>query len=573
MVKKLFFLWALNFFLAFALAVASQSQYYSDLGNITSDLASYSCWPSGCIAYVNLTINSTGTYFGNLSNLSLNNTAEASGITYKIDWYNGSTWVNQSENNTWVNGPGNNFNLTATIHEFRINITLPNALSTKWNVSFNVEGTDYVLNPYLDSINLTSPANYNITTVQTPSFNFTLYSHNSTTQTCTLYMRINDAGSWTSYGSNSSTINGTLKMITASSLSEGNYTWKITCNTSGDSGSQWIYIDDNTAPTVSDPSESASSSTVTITWTTSEAANSTINYGKTYSLGNRSYDGSFTTSHSMELSDLSYSTTYYYNVTNCDQYGNCKTSGTHSFATSADTDSTTTSSSTPPTSSKSKTWTTISSGATGTWILNDKNLGIKQINVTVSNLSTNAKLTVSKYSALPSQVSVAKSGKIYRYLRIEATNLNQKLNLANILLQVEKSWVQNNSLTKQDISLYKFDNSSEEWKKITTSLESEDATYYYFGAELTSFSYFTIVGEVTSLTTQNSTAPSSTTSVSNASTNASAGQEPGQTDAGKKSSKLWIVILIVIIGIVALAVVGFIIYTQIIRKQKLSGRR
>jgi len=570
MVKKIVFLFVLAFFLAVALASASQSQYYSDLGNITSDSAFYSCWSSGCMAYVNLTINLTGSFYGNFSNFTLNNTAEYN-LTYKIDWYNGSTWVNQSQNNTWVNGSGSNYNLTGAI-QFRINITLPYALSTKWNVSFNINGTYYELSSHLDSINLTSPANYNITPVQTPSFNFTLYSHNSTSQTCTLYMRLNDAGSWASYGSNSSTVNGSLTKITASSsLSEGNYTWKITCSVSGDSGSRWIYIDDNTDPVISGISSSPSSNVATITWTTNENANSTINYGTTYSVSSLEDDDDFTTSHSIELTDLAYSTTYYYNITSCDQYGNCATNGTYSFTTSSYTGDNSGSGATTPTSSKSKTWTTISSGATETWPLNDKNLGIKQINITVSNLSTNVKLTVAKYSTLPSQVSVAKSGKVYKYLKIEATNLNQKLNIANILLQVEKSWVQNNSLTKQGISLYKFDNVSEEWKKITTTLESEDATYYYYNTELTSFSYFTIASEAASSTPQNNTG-SSTTPTANATTNTSTTPSE-QTDGEKKSSNLWIVILIIIVGIVALAVVGFIIYTQVIKKQKLSGLR
>jgi|GEM_PF-4612179 len=569
MVKKVIFLFISAFFLASALASASQSQYYSDLGNITSDSAVYSCWKGSasieCTTYVNLTINSTGPYYGNLSNFTLNNTADYN-LTYKIDWYNGSTWVNQSQNNTWVNGSGSNYNLTGTI-QFKINITLPSALSAKWNVSFNINGTYYELSSHLDSINLTSPANYNITPVQTPSFNFTLYSHNSTSQTCTLYMRLNDEGSWASYGSNSSVLNGSLTKITSSTtISQGNYTWKITCSVSGDSGSRWIYIDDNTDPLISSVSSSPSSNVATIAWITNENANSTINYGTTYSVSSLEDDDDFTTSHSIELSDLAYSTTYYYNITSCDQYGNCATNGTYSFTTSSYTGDNSGSGATTPTSSRSKTFTTIQTGATETWLVSDKNLGINRINLTVSNLSTNVRLTASKYSTLPSQVSVAKSGKVYRYLKIEATNLNQKLNLAYILLQVEKTWVQNNSLTKQDISFYKFDNSSEEWKKIITTLEAEDTTYYYLGAELTSFSYFTIAGEATTTSTTPTNTSSSTTPTTNTTSNASAGQDE-QTDTGKKSSKLWIIILIVVIGIVALAVVGVIIYMQLIRKK------
>jgi len=95
---------------------------------------------------------------------------------------------------------------------------------------------------------------------------------------------------------------------------------------------------DGTPPNISSISAgSLTSSGATITWTTDEDANSTVDYGTTTALGSTSTSSSYTTSHSRELSGLSSSTTYYYNVTSCDQAGNCQTSGPNTFTTSATT--------------------------------------------------------------------------------------------------------------------------------------------------------------------------------------------------------------------------------------------
>lgn len=317
---------------------------YAALGNITSDDTVYSCWKDststqGCSALINLTVLSNSPLVNQIFNITLNNTADVSGLSFTIEWKNSSgDWTNYSDNHTVLT----NFNLTATTHEFRINITLPYAVSTKWNITFNINGTNYTLDPYLDSINLTNPPSGNLTTDQTPNFNFTLYSDNWTTQNCELLLSLNGTGTWTAYGTNSTSLNLNSTGITANAtISEGNYSWLISCNVTGNSTTRWIYIDDTTVPLISGISSSAGSSTATITWTTNENANSTITYGTTNDLGSINATSSSTASHSVSLSGLSESTTYYYNVTSCDGQGNCNTTGTNSFATSASTSTTT----------------------------------------------------------------------------------------------------------------------------------------------------------------------------------------------------------------------------------------
>jgi len=97
---------------------------------------------------------------------------------------------------------------------------------------------------------------------------------------------------------------------------------------------------DNTVPIVSEPSTSITSTTATITWTTDENTNTTLNYGTSESVSSSIINASLATSHSVYIESLSASTLYYYNITGCDAAGNCVTNGTYSFTTS-DADSST----------------------------------------------------------------------------------------------------------------------------------------------------------------------------------------------------------------------------------------
>jgi len=93
---------------------------------------------------------------------------------------------------------------------------------------------------------------------------------------------------------------------------------------------------DSTPPVITAVAAAAGSSSATITWTTDEAANSTVAYDTNdTTLSNNVTSAVNETSHSIPLAGLSASTLYYYNVTSCDRYGNCNTTGPYNFTTSA----------------------------------------------------------------------------------------------------------------------------------------------------------------------------------------------------------------------------------------------
>ena len=80
---------------------------------------------------------------------------------------------------------------------------------------------------------------------------------------------------------------------------------------------------DTTAPVISAvQAVSVGDTTATITWSTDEAADSVVRYGETTALGLSESDAGLVTSHSIVLSGLERSTTYYYEVESTDAYTN-----------------------------------------------------------------------------------------------------------------------------------------------------------------------------------------------------------------------------------------------------------
>ncbi len=92
---------------------------------------------------------------------------------------------------------------------------------------------------------------------------------------------------------------------------------------------------DTTPPTIDDVSLSnLSTSSVTISWTTNEAATSQVHYGTTEDYGSSSaFNGTLTTTHSVQISNLSASTSYHYQVVSQDGDDNEATSDDNTFLT------------------------------------------------------------------------------------------------------------------------------------------------------------------------------------------------------------------------------------------------
>ncbi|PIN81724.1 hypothetical protein COV13_00440, partial [Candidatus Woesearchaeota archaeon CG10_big_fil_rev_8_21_14_0_10_32_9] len=109
-------------------------------------------------------------------------------------------------------------------------------------------------------------------------------------------------------------------------------------------GAKTIALQDNSAiamPVDTAPSTSSVTSTfittttATIDWTTDVFSNSTVSYGTDeFNLDTFDSNSSLVMDHTILLSGLTSSTTYYFDVTSCDDLGNCDTSGVYNFTTS-----------------------------------------------------------------------------------------------------------------------------------------------------------------------------------------------------------------------------------------------
>ncbi len=121
-------------------------------------------------------------------------------------------------------------------------------------------------------------------------------------------------------------------------LPEGIYYWRVLAVTAeGDNWSEntWRITIDVTAPTVTEVAATPLATSATITWTTNENANSTVEYGTTTSYGSTQSSSVYTTSHSIVLTELTPETSYHYRVKSTDRAGNTTTSADATFTTTA----------------------------------------------------------------------------------------------------------------------------------------------------------------------------------------------------------------------------------------------
>jgi len=155
----------------------------------------------------------------------------------------------------------------------------------------------------------------------------------------------------------------------------------------------------------------------------------------------------------------------------------------------------------------------IENGTSATFnVTQSDTLKIESVNVEVKNTVNNVQITV-KESSLPSGANVAiaaDAGAVYKYLEITKTNVQDAdINKVKIKFKVEKSWLTENNIDPATIALQRLVGSS--WTKLSTSMVSEDATYYYFEAESPGLSVFAITGQKVVTTTSTVTSVATTT--------------------------------------------------------------
>ncbi|MHA1873338.1 MAG: PGF-pre-PGF domain-containing protein, partial [Candidatus Heimdallarchaeaceae archaeon] len=161
-----------------------------------------------------------------------------------------------------------------------------------------------------------------------------------------------------------------------------------------------------------------------------------------------------------------------------------------------------------------KTWGTLSSGATQTMNIYKKSIGIRKIQLKVKTDIQNAKLVITNFGTTKPTETSEPSGDIYKYIKIVHTNINDSdIEEAFIEFEITKSWLEDNSIDKNDIRLLRY---TDKWEVLDTEITEELTDYIRYKAPTPGFSYFaigTVAAEeaTTTTVTTTTTLPGETT--------------------------------------------------------------
>ena len=198
--------------------------------------------------------------------------------------------------------------------------------------------------------------------------------------------------------------------------------------------------------------------------------------------------------------------------------------------------------------------------------LTSKDIGIKQIAISVVNTANNVKITIQKTSGQPASVTVSISGVVYQYIEITHENLSDNnIRSATIKFNVTKQWLNDNGFLPTEVDLSRF--SSNAWQKLTTRILRESNDDVEYEADSPGLSVFAIVGEKSAAVTTIPEAGVTTIIATTTVPEVPSGSEAGTTDGGLQTSAP-----IIIAGVAAVVAVGLgFVYFRGMRKHKRSG--
>jgi PGF-pre-PGF domain-containing protein len=215
----------------------------------------------------------------------------------------------------------------------------------------------------------------------------------------------------------------------------------------------------------------------------------------------------------------------------------------------------------PKEKKKSQSWDKITPGSAEIMHVDDPEIGLKMINITVRNPVQTVTITVTKLAGQPASVVHTISGKVYKYIEIKGDNINEThIDKVKIQFQVNKSWISSNRISRSTIALNRYKNDN--WQKLTTKELSEDNDYVYYEAETPGFSTFAVTGEeIVATTVVTTTAVATTATTPRMTTIPTTPTEVGRT-------LNWIPLLIVIVVIIIIAFFMYRSNTEMRKRKK-----
>ncbi|MEM4714053.1 MAG: PGF-pre-PGF domain-containing protein [Candidatus Nanoarchaeia archaeon] len=286
-----------------------------------------------------------------------------------------------------------------------------------------------------------------------------------------------------------------LCSLNKTNLLDGIYTYKVWAN---DFANNWnvsetrSLVIDTISPTINDINISnLKTSSAVITWVTNEYANSSLNYGKTLSLGNLITNSSLAINHSVSLSNLNAATLYYFNVTSCDLAGNCNTTGPYNFTTLA-TSSSYSGGAGIPISEPFASINLSETNETNKSLIIDVPDSTDIISVELKNFKdSHIKLDIIKLKDRPKTISLLHPI-VYAYWEFILNNTPSVVD-AEIKFRVSRNWIREYNVNASTIRMWRYDGNI--WRALPTKQINSDNDYIYFIAETNSFSYFGVNGQ------------------------------------------------------------------------------
>ena len=135
---------------------------------------------------------------------------------------------------------------------------------------------------------------------------------------------------------------------------------------------------------------------------------------------------------------------------------------------------------------------------TGEWVIVMATpMPVEQLMIKTKQALTDVETTVDIFDQRPSEaaVSLPADQVVYAYLSITFDNATpEDIELGHITFQVEKEWLEQNSIHKWSVALNRYDPELEQWITLPTKRIREDSSYVYYTTTITHFSTFAISG-------------------------------------------------------------------------------
>ena len=107
-------------------------------------------------------------------------------------------------------------------------------------------------------------------------------------------------------------------------------------------------------------------------------------------------------------------------------------------------------------------------------------------------------ITVQKLEGKPADVAVSAPGNVHSYININVGKVSGEIAGANIAFKVEKKWLSQNNIAKDNVMLARFSEGA--WQQLETTVLNGDDDFVHFSARTPGFSTFAIVAKDVAVT-------------------------------------------------------------------------